>query len=163
MRRRYLEIGLFIVILLSVSLIYFFVDKIAGIILLGIVILIFVFLQFLANSNLGLFLRFPHTYRLLKRYAIVRESQLSTVLKITPGEVHRILFHFSKNWVASPLVVLVKNQYLCLNRKAIEKIQSLSKEFQENGQTSRQSLIRVLQKQIKFQSREEIEAVLEKI
>ena len=161
--RRFLESIFFLLALSLFIAIYFTLSKPIGAILIGITIIVLIFMQFFIHTTLGLLVRYPRLYHRLQKYPIVREDQVIRLLKKTESQIHRILYDFSKVWVMSPLVIIVKNSYLYVNSKIMDKIIVDVQQYQQSSAISREDLLKKMKKYAQFKTKTEMDVIIDRI
>ena len=154
--------GIFLLLTAGLILLYIFISKVAAIILVGFAIILLFFLQYLRHTDLGLLVRYPKTYKTLKKYAQVREEQLIKLFNRPQMQIHRILYHFSKVWTYSPLVYLVRNSYISLNEKLMTLVIKDIKAYHEH-QIPRDTLVKRIKNRISFKTNEEIDTLIKEM
>ena len=82
-------------------------------------------------------------------------------MQIENLRLHKILFQLAKTWNFSPLLILVKNEYLFVHSKLMDRIIPLVMNNQENRVDSRQELVKKVGKLGKFKIREEITEIIQ--
>lgn len=159
--RKSLEWGVFLLTMVTLILTYVFLHKIISLIVLGGLIFLLIFLLFLQYTSIGIIIRYPKTHRILQKYSVIKEDNLSVMLKKPLQQTHRILYHFSKVWQTSPLVILVKTRYLVIHQKIMDLILKDIHAYHQD-ELSCKELENRIKKRTKLQSNEEVDTIIQR-
>jgi hypothetical protein len=159
-RRKWLEGGMFLVILAGAIVLYLEMSQLAGIMLMGVGIVIMTGAILIQSPKLTPYLRHPRLSWKLKQYPVIRESQLQKITSMPESTIHRALYRLSKAWNLSPLVILVDNEYIFLNKSIVKHILQLIKTAHQTDRMDLSAVIKKIRKKLKLQTRAEAATII---
>ncbi|MCF2139670.1 MAG: hypothetical protein K9W44_06420 [Candidatus Lokiarchaeota archaeon] len=131
------------------------------------IILILVYLLFTTPGML-VKIKYRRIIQLLKTQLSITESEIQNKITIDKLKLHKALYEIAKAWMISPLVLLIKKQYLYVSEKVMDEIVSIVEEYRNNLQQQskssskimRSQLISELSQQYTFMTRLQIETII---
>ncbi|MHA1647580.1 MAG: hypothetical protein ACTSVU_08755 [Promethearchaeota archaeon] len=134
-----------------------------GILLLIAYLLFFSVLILFRIPGLMARFKYPRLVKLLSKYSIVRENEIQKLLPWNEEKIHKGLYELSKSWTDGPLVVLVKYNYLYLNKQVSQNIQTLIQKIPRDDDRKKKELQNTIYNKFKLQSRAELDAVIKNL
>ncbi|WP_457558892.1 hypothetical protein [Candidatus Harpocratesius sp.] len=130
-------------------------------------ILILVYLLFTTPGML-VKIKYRRIIQLLKTQISITESEIQNKITIDKLKLHKALYEMAKAWMISPLVLLIKKQYLYVSEKVMDEIvskveeyiNSLQQQSKSSSKIMRSQIISELSQQYTFLTRLQIETII---
>lgn len=157
------ETSIFVCIIAVSIILYVFVSELVGIFTIASMILILFIYYFFSSPGSINRLKYNGLMKSLIKFPMIREQDINNNLNWSEQKLHKAMYSLSKTWQYGPMVLFIKPYYLFINEKIIALILKKMIPISQQSSPNFLPLIKSISAKYSFQSRQEVEKVIEKL